>query len=185
MSSLTFNSDPELKALFVKQANEHLDQDKLLKGTYAKLLYDDFTGKMKFKGCSVGCFARDVTNNITSRKTYVGSPHEIVSNFYHLPLWLIEFQDFIFEYLPKPEHINWHVEFSESILVGADNDDLYAKFTARLFDEFEFVFANQLIGISSITRFILKGDVEDIYRNVRKLRAILLNVLRSEITNEA
>ena len=179
MSSLTFNSDPELKALFVKQANEHLDQDKLLKGTYAKLLYDDFTGKMKFKGCSVGCFARD----ISSRNVYIGSPHEIVSNFYHLPLWLIEFQDFIFEYLPKPEHINWHIEFSESIPVGADADDLYSKFTARIFDEFEFVFANQLI--NNLSRFILKGDVEDIYRNVRKLRAILLNVLRSEITNEA
>lgn len=179
MSSLTFNNDQQLKALFVKQAKTHRDQDKLLKGTYAKLLYDDFTGKMKFKGCSVGCFSRD----ISSRNVHIGSPHEIVSNFYHLPLWLIEIQDFIFEYLPKPEHINWHIEFSESIPVGADADDLYSKFTARIFDEFEFVFANQLINNSS--RFILKGDVEDIYRNVRKLRAILLNVLRSEITNEA
>ena len=118
---LSFNNDPALKEKFVKLAKEHREKDMLLAGTYSTV-----DSKGKFKGCSVGCFAYDIQQETVCTPVYT-KPHSIVSNYFHIPQWLVRAQDIIFEYLPENERVDWHIQFAEAIPVGVDLNPIYNK----------------------------------------------------------
>ena len=108
---LSYNNDPELKAIHVAQAKHHYEADMLLSGTYGRM--DD----KEFHGCSIGCFAFEIDPRRAMNQEGL---HRLVAENRHLPLWLMYLQDRIFEGLPKGERGKWHMQLAEAVPVGVD-----------------------------------------------------------------
>ena len=113
---LSYHNKPELKALAIKAAQHHADQDMLIKGTYGHI-------DGSFKGCSVGCDAYDIMLAQGESKKSINSlisndPHQITSEYFGFPAWLEKLRDTLFEHLEDNE--GWHVSLKESIPVGVN-----------------------------------------------------------------
>ena len=102
---LTFHSDPAKKQARIDRAKRHVEQDRLMSGTY-----NDGNGH----GCSVGCDAMDIDPENSE------NPHAIVSGYDGTPEWLEHLRDVIFEGLPSDNRAGWHVALAEAIPVGVD-----------------------------------------------------------------
>jgi hypothetical protein len=96
------------RAAMVVAAQHHFDADMLVKGTYGK-------GIENFRGCSVGCFAHEVS---PKKRVPNSNIHKFVADHYGYPEWLALLQDTIFEGLPngpKGENSKWHVQLAQTL----------------------------------------------------------------------
>ncbi|WP_168990512.1 hypothetical protein [Aureimonas flava] len=106
MPATTSNRHAEL----VEQAKAHFAADMLLKGTYG----DDDDGA--FRGCSVGCHLHHIfADKNAGEISGLDDKHTIVADYYGYPVWLAHLQDRMFEGLPQPDNMLWHVQLAEAI----------------------------------------------------------------------
>jgi len=104
---LTYHNDPELKKKHIEMAKNHLAADMLRAGSFGEGLGEDF------KGCSVGCFAYELTGS-------TDHPHKTLANSAGWPLWLVYLNDTLFEGLNETERLHFHVRLREAVPVGKD-----------------------------------------------------------------
>jgi hypothetical protein len=114
MNTSSYNNDPSLKLALIEEMREHIEADRLIKGTYGrgdKLLED-------FRGCSVACSI--VSLNKLMGKKIRTNDHSGLADAIGLPEcgWLTRLQDHFFERLPAPEHQQWSLDFLDAIPVG-------------------------------------------------------------------
>ena len=105
---LSFRSDHALKRDALSLAAEHRAADRLVHGAY-------FAGNQR--GCSVGCFARDLYGADGDEDI-----HQRTADALGLPVWVLRLQDHTFESLPLEQSRDFHVELFDAIPVGVDLD---------------------------------------------------------------
>lgn len=67
-----------------------------------------------FRGCSVGCLLSEIVGRDPDRILF-SNQHQIVSDHFGYPVWLAYLQDDMFEGLPDPDHLDWHVQLADAI----------------------------------------------------------------------
>jgi hypothetical protein len=93
----------ERKAEHVALARQHYAADMLKKGTYGE------RQGYEFRGCSVGCMWHSIGGrNIINH-------HADIAEYFLYPEWMTRLQDTLFEGLPSPEHLHWHVTLAEKL----------------------------------------------------------------------
>lgn len=107
------------KTQFINELKKHQLADAFIKGTY---LGD---GLQDMKGCAVGCSLKSI-NRIKNINEKVDI-HKRYETELGIPEWLARLEDTIFEGLPLEESKQWPVEFSMSIKVGVDLDQIKNK----------------------------------------------------------
>jgi hypothetical protein len=118
MKTLSYHSDPSVKARHVEMAKAHLKMDMLRAGTYG-----EGNGK-SFKACSVGCFAHDINKKRDDK-------HAVVAEDAGWPEWLVRLNDTLFEGLPEDERNDFHVALREAVPVGVDLEPVRHKLAIR------------------------------------------------------
>ena len=110
---IAFHGDPELKAAMLKEARWHVEQDRLIKGTYGQ----DKT-EVKFKGCAIGCSIHSLAR--LHKKKLDTSDHSIYETELGIPVRLAYLEDRLFEGLPNELAMTWPERFLQAIQPGAD-----------------------------------------------------------------
>jgi hypothetical protein len=121
---LSYHNDPAIKAFHVAQAKHHLAADMLVTGTYGTYGYG------MFRGCSIGCMARDIDSSATN----IDDVHKTVADHAGWPLWLVHLNDVIFEGLPKGSREKFHVQLREAIPVGVNLEPVRHQLVIRHMD---------------------------------------------------
>ncbi|MFS4438581.1 hypothetical protein ACMA5I_10235 [Paracoccaceae bacterium GXU_MW_L88] len=124
----TFNDDPALKELLLKETIAHREADELVRGTYNE------TDSETFKGCAVGC-AVDTLNRKLG-KDYNNGDHEALETEGWYPAWLAYLQDTFFENVT--EYKTWPERFVAAIPAGVEFETLERvkwQFLSYLMDE--------------------------------------------------
>lgn len=93
---VAYNNDPKLKEAMIAQMKSHMEQDKLIRGTYGDAEDGD-----SFKGCAVGC-ALDSLNIIEGKKESTGK-HERYEEELGIPEILARLEDDLFEEMSKED----------------------------------------------------------------------------------
>jgi hypothetical protein len=106
----------ERKAEHVALARKHFAADMLVKGTYGE------GAGTEFRGCSVGCLRHDIDCDDS------GNKHADLAEYFLYPEWMLRLQDTIFEGLPSPEHLQWHVTIAETLETLPEDYDWQAAF---------------------------------------------------------
>lgn len=106
---LSFNNSHALKDRAIALAEHHAAADMLKAGTYG----NDQKGGA-FRGCSVGCFAHDLSTHAEN------DLHSAVARALCVPKWLVRLQDSTFEGLPAEQRAGFHVELYQRVPVGVD-----------------------------------------------------------------
>ncbi len=119
MTTLTYGSNPELKARLVAAAREHQEADRYIQGTYFRS-----EGGEDWQGCAVGC----TTAPLIAAAEGVAldglreplSWHKAQEVHAGIPEWLGHVEDKIFECLPVGQAREWPARFLEAVPVGVD-----------------------------------------------------------------
>lgn len=115
---------PQLKADFLDQLRWHVEQDRLIKGTYG----DTVDGE--WRGCAVGCSIHSLAK-LRGAKLNTAD-HKLYESMLGIPAWLAWLEDSLFEGLPDVEAKFWPIRFAEAINVGADLEPVKWRFLSYL-----------------------------------------------------
>ena len=110
---IAFHGDAQLKRDLPMEVADHRLHDQIIKGTYGQGSNGDW------KGCAVACSIHSL-NRKNGRKRYDTSDHSAFEPLAGVPRQLAHLQDYIFERLPEPKHIDWPERFWAAIQPGAD-----------------------------------------------------------------
>ena len=110
---IAFHGDAQLKRDLLMEVADHRLHDQIIKGTYGQGSNGDW------KGCAVACSIHSL-NRKNGRKRYDTSDHSAFEPLAGVPRQLAHLQDYIFERLPEPKHIDWPERFWAAIQPGAD-----------------------------------------------------------------
>lgn len=102
---LAFHNDPAIKEKYLNRIKAHKAADEIVQGIYWE----------NGKGCAVGC-------------TIEGDNHIEYEFQLGIPEWLARVEDRIFENLPNELAKEWPLELLETIPVGKDFAEVWAKF---------------------------------------------------------
>lgn len=115
---LSYNGDPLLKAEFVAHVERHRLEDRIIQGSYGKLV------GAEWRGCAIACAARSL-DEIDGLPLRVGNGrHEFVAERLGWPMWLVCLDEAIFESLPAAVAREWPGRLARAIPVGVDLDDM-------------------------------------------------------------
>jgi len=155
-----YHNNPEEKKRAVKRAIHHKEAAMLISGTYG-----EFDGK--FKGCSVGCDAYDITGAVQI------SPHLITAKYFGFPEWVERLRDRIYEGLPQAKKDGWHVSLKNATPVGFDEKG-YEMVKAK----FLIFVLNSILELLSDSLYEEKNDV---IKLANESKAVWANYLKTGV----
>ena len=124
---IAFHGDTKLKAALLAEVAEHRLHDQIIKGTYGE------GSNGNWKGCAVGCSLHSLNRKLGTK--YKTSDHAAFEPAAGVPVQIAYLQDYIFESLPSPKHIDWPERFWAVIQPGADLTLVTPRFVRWLLED--------------------------------------------------